>query len=145
MSVMFSERVVGHAIRHLIVQRLRYEHVKNVLRMMTQREYLDVLANRWYFRFFLNRVKTASSSADILTHRHARNFVDRLSRRNSAFHTKLRERTKIYSGHVSNGRRSHRVPGEKGILLFRSKRILEGTTSVLLYEPRKLWRFITLH
>ncbi|KYN39664.1 hypothetical protein ALC56_06159 [Trachymyrmex septentrionalis] len=31
---------------------------------MTQREYLDVLANRWYFRFFLNRVKTASSSAD---------------------------------------------------------------------------------
>ncbi|EGI67537.1 hypothetical protein G5I_03931 [Acromyrmex echinatior] len=31
---------------------------------MTQRGYLDVLTNRWYFRFFLNCVK-ASSSADI--------------------------------------------------------------------------------
>lgn len=68
----------------------------------------DGLSTR-FSKFFLNFLsQTKSFTRDertrTLTHRHARNFSDRLSRGNSVL--RRATRTEIYSEHVSNGRRS---------------------------------------
>lgn len=104
-----------------------------------------------YFRFFLKfsfaDEKLRDERTRTLTQRHARNFSDRFSRGNSTL--RRATGTEIYSGHVSNGRRSTDSLGVgKGVLLFRSKRILVLETPVLLvflYNPQKSQCFITPH